>query len=204
MPATLAVIFASSSLFRAIFRSATPAALDPALARLPNVISPVPSMLDTVPLLKPELSLMSFMVALMSSIVTGPTFSPVAVMWTSLKSRAASWVRNGKPWIDTSGLELKPCFWIWVANSLSAKRTATRSTTTNRTASTTTITIRMTGQRRRAAGGRGSGRPRRNRRRPAVVPVLDRQALRRVIAHGSRQVLASRPGAGQGCANVMT
>ncbi len=120
MPATLAVIFASLSLFRAIFRSATPAALDPALARLPKVISPVPSMLDTVPLLKPELSLMSLMVALMSSIVTGPAFSPVAVMWTSLKLRAASWVRNGKPWIDTSGLVLKPCFWIWVANWLSA------------------------------------------------------------------------------------
>src|SRR5215472_8773559 len=49
-----------------------------------------------------------------------------------------TWVRNGKPAIETVGLAGKPCFWIWVAASLSAKALAPKSRAT-RSASTTTI-----------------------------------------------------------------
>ena len=36
--------------------------------------------------------------------VTGPSLTLFAVMWTSLKCLAATWVRNGNPLMVTSGL----------------------------------------------------------------------------------------------------
>src|ERR1022692_4157321 len=57
----------------------------------------------------------------MWSIWTGPAFSPVAVIWTSWKSRLATWVRNGKPSMVTCGLLLKPWACISAAPAAGAR-----------------------------------------------------------------------------------
>ena len=80
--------------------------------------------------------------------------SLLALTSTVRKSRAASWVRNGKPWMVTCGLPDRPRDdWIWLAIWFSVYALAARSPTT----STTMITIRvMSGhllRRRRILGG---------------------------------------------------
>src|SRR5262249_455966 len=66
-------------------------------------------------------------------ILTGPSgmLDDVIVIWWKL--RVITCVRNGNPAIDTCGFFGKPCFWICVAASLSAKAFVPKSSATSTT-----------------------------------------------------------------------
>ena len=101
---------------------------------------------------------MPVIVALMLVIVTGPAGTLLAEMSTWLKSLAASWVRNGNPWIVTDGLTGNPFAVNWLAMSFSVTARATRSPITRMISSTMTLNRAMTERRTRRL------RPRRVRR----------------------------------------
>jgi hypothetical protein len=92
-------------------------------------------------------------------IVTGPAGMLLAEMSTLWKSRAASWVRNGKPSIVTDGLTGRPFETNWPAMSFSATARATRSPITSRISRTTTPKTTMVQRRRRRRGLRPPGPP---------------------------------------------
>src|ERR1700728_1964132 len=80
------------------------------------------------------------MVAVSLEISSGPAVSSVPLISTVLKSRAASWVRNGIHWMDTLGLPDRSRFdLIWLAIAFSVIAAPARSATT----SSTTITINV-------------------------------------------------------------
>src|SRR5579863_1727739 len=77
-------------------------------------------------------------VAVRLAISSGPVVSLVALTLTVLKSRAASWVRNGNPGMDTCGLPDRPTEdWNWLAIAFSVIARAPRSAATR----SRTITI---------------------------------------------------------------
>ena len=86
---------------------------------LENGITPVPVTWLMVPLWKPGLSRTSVASAAKLNL-TGPAGTSLAVMWTSLKRRAATWVRNGNPLMVTSGLAGNPWLCICLAAWFSA------------------------------------------------------------------------------------
>src|ERR1022692_292881 len=93
-----------------------PPASDPiAFDRLPKAITPAPDRWPTVPPLKPEFRWTLLSSALMFWISTGPALTLRELIWMSWKWRPITWVRNGKPLMDTSGLLEKPSSWIWEA-----------------------------------------------------------------------------------------
>ena len=85
---------------------------------------------STVALLSPWMCI-PCSVAVRLAISSGPavpSVSLLALMFTVLKSRAASWVRNGNPWMVTSGLPDRPSDdWIWLAIWFSVIAVAARS-----------------------------------------------------------------------------
>ena len=79
-------------------------------------------------------------------------------MVTVWKSRAASWVRNGKPAMFTCGLpDRSSDDWNWLANWFSVYALATRSPTTSTTMITITVITAIRGPRRRLATTGGGG-----------------------------------------------
>jgi len=71
--------------------------------------------------LKDELKCSPLSVPVALVIVTGPAGILLAEMSTLRRSRAASWVRNGKPSIVTDGLTGNPFETNWSAMSFSAQ-----------------------------------------------------------------------------------
>src|ERR1017187_3666682 len=111
-------------------------AADRAFPRAPRLISSVPCTGPVVPPLKLELTFTLSATTFRLVTVTGPALmsdAPIVIWWIS---RAATWIKNGKPAIDTLGLAGKPCDWIWDAILLSANALAPKS----RPTSTTTVT----------------------------------------------------------------
>src|SRR6185437_13881204 len=121
----------------------------PAATSAPNEMNAFAFSLSTFALALEEYELMCMplIVAWRLVIVTGPAGTSFAEMLTVLKSLAASWVKNGKPSIDTDGFTGKPCFWNWSANWFSVTASATRSPITSRIRITMTANSAMTERR---------------------------------------------------------
>src|ERR1022692_49555 len=118
-------------------------ACDSAFPREPRLISTVPCTGPVVPPWKPELIFTLSATTFRLVTVTGPSLMSDELMVIWWISRAATWVRNGNPAIDTLGLAGKPRDVIWDAISCSANALAPKSRPTSTTTMTTIHTSHL-------------------------------------------------------------